>query len=69
MGKDLMGKITDFSLGATVFFILVATIVLTQFNTAYNFVVTGLSSSTLQGLLLLILVLLMVGIGRNFIKK
>jgi hypothetical protein len=64
----MFDKIIDIALGATIFFVLVATIVLPMFNTAYNATVTGLSSTTLQGLLLVCLVLAIIGVARHFVK-
>jgi type II secretory pathway component PulF len=57
------------AIGLTVFFLLLATIVLPQFNTAYNTAVTGLSTATLQGMLLLVLVLALVGVGIMYICR
>jgi membrane protein implicated in regulation of membrane protease activity len=67
--SDIMDKVIDIALGATVLFLLFSTIVLTHFNAVYNTVVTGLSATTLQGLFLLVVVLALIGIGRRFIKK
>jgi hypothetical protein len=65
----MLDKIVSIAIGATVFFLLVATIVLPQFNTSYNYTVTGLSASTLQGLLLLVLVMALIGVATRFIKS
>lgn len=49
------------ALSLALLFILLPTIVLTNFNTAYNYTVTGLSSTTLQGILLIVLVVALIG--------
>ena len=56
-------SIVNVALGITVFFLLMSTIVLTHFNTVYNFSVTGLAAATTQGLFLLVLVLAIIGVG------
>lgn len=67
--SKLLNLVVIGSIAATVFFLLAATIILPQFNTAYNFSVTGLSVATTQGLLLLVLVLLLVGVGIQFMPR
>ena len=52
-----MDKAIDIPLSLTVFFILLVGIVLVNFNTAYNYTVTGLSSSTSQGIVLIVFVI------------
>lgn len=52
-----MDKAIDIPLALTVFFLLLTGIVLVNFNTAYNYVVTGLSTSTSQGVILIIFVI------------
>lgn len=57
------------SIGLTVLFLLMSTIVLTHFNTTYNYAITGLSASTTQGLFLLVLVLALIGFAVRYMPK
>ena len=58
-------NIVNVALGMTVFFLLMSTIVLSHFNTVYNFSITGLGAATTQGLFLLVLVLAIIGVGMS----
>ena len=58
-------SIVNVALGITVFFLLMSTIVLTHFNTVYNYSITGLAAATTQGLFLLVLVLAIIGVGMS----
>jgi len=69
MAKDLLNKIIMGSIGLTVMFLLMSTIVLTHFNTTYNYSVTGLSAATTQGLFLLVLVLALIGFGIEYLPS
>lgn len=64
---NLLNKIIMGSIGLTVMFLLMSTIVLTHFNTTYNYVITGLSAATTQGLFLLVLVLALIGFGIEYL--
>lgn len=57
------------AIGLVVMYLLLSTIVLPNFNTSYNYTVTGLSSSITQGLLLLTLVLALVGFAMRYLPK
>lgn len=57
------------SIGLTVLFLLMSTIVLDHFNTTYNYTVTGLAASTTQGLFLLVLVLALIGFSIEYLPK
>lgn len=57
------------SIALTVMFLLMSTIVLTHFNTTYNYTVTGLAAATTQGLFLLVLVLALIGFAIEFLPK
>ena len=49
-------------------FLLSATILMPFFNTVYNYTVTGLSTSTTQGLFLFVLFIGLIAIILGFIK-
>lgn len=66
---SIINKIVYGSIGLTVMFLLMSTIVLPQFNTSYNYPVTGLSSATSQGLFLLVLVLALVGFSIQYLPS
>lgn len=57
------------AIGLVVMYLLLATIVLPNFNTTYNYTVTGLSTATLQGLLLLTLVMALIGFAIRYIPR
>jgi len=65
----ILDIVVGVSIGLTVFFLLAANIILPFFNTAYNVSVAGLSSSTTQGLLLLVFVLGLIGVGVKMMPK
>jgi hypothetical protein len=67
MGRA-MDKAIDIPLALTVTFLLLSGIVLANFNTAYNYVVTGLSSATTQGIMLILLVIALFGLVDHFRK-
>ena len=66
---NIINKIVYGSIGLTVLMLLLSTVVLDHFNEAYNTGVTGLSSSTTQGLILLVLVLALIGFAVGFLPK
>ena len=66
---SIVNTIVIGAIGLTVLFLLMSTIVLPQFNASYNTPVTGLSSATLQGLLLLVLVLALIGFGIRYMPS
>lgn len=71
--KNKKGSLVDtaigIGLGLTVLFLLGSTIILPRFNEAYNTSVTGLSASTTQGLLLIVLAIGLIGVAQRFYKK
>lgn len=69
VSTGIINKVVYGAIGLTVLFLLFSTIVLPQFNTTYNYTVTGLSSTTSQGLFLLVLVLALVGFGVAYIPR
>lgn len=66
---SLVNKIIMGSIGLTVLFLLMSTIVLDHFNTTYNYTVTGLSATTTQGIFLLVLVLALIGFAIEYLPK
>ena len=66
---SIISKVVYGSIGLTVLFLLMSTIVLPHFNTTYGYVVTGLSAATTQGLFLLVLVLALVGFGISYMPR
>jgi len=66
---NIVNMVVIGSIGLTVLFLLLSTIVLPQFNTTYNYSVTGLSASTTQGLFLLVFVLALVGFGIAYLPR
>ena len=67
--KGIINKVVYGAIGLTVLMLLMSTIVLSEFNTTYNYTVTGLSASTTQGLFLLVLVLALVGFAISYMPK
>lgn len=65
--SEIINKIVFGAVALTVCFLLLNVVVLPHFNDAYNTSVTGLSSSTTQGLILLSLVLALIGMSINFL--
>lgn len=65
----ILDTVVGISIGLTVFFLLAANIILPFFNTAYTATVTGLSATTTQGLLLLVLVLGLIGVGLKMMPR
>ncbi len=61
--------VTDKALGAALAFILIAVVVMPFFNTAYNTSITGLSSATSQGLLLVVFLIYLVSHAKDFIGR
>jgi len=68
VGKSIINTIVYGAIGLTVLFLLMSTIVLSHFNTTYNYTITGLSAATTQGLFLLVLVLALIGFAVQYIK-
>ena len=69
IGSGIINTVVLGSIALTVMYILMSTIVLPKFNDSYNTTVTGLSSSTTQGLLLLTLILALVGFGIAYLPR
>ena len=69
VGSGIINMVVYGAIGLTVLFLLMSTIVLPQFNTTYGYVITGLSTSTTQGLFLLVLVLALVGFAITYLPK
>jgi len=69
IGRGIINTVVLGSIGLTVLYILMSTIVLDKFNESYNTSVTGLSASTTQGLLLLTLILALVGFGITYLPR
>jgi len=69
--KDIMNKVVGISIGLTVLFILLNSIVMTNYNTVGggNWLGTGMTATTFQGLLLLVFVLAIIGVALAFFKK
>ncbi len=57
------------SIALVVLFLLMATIVLPNFNTTYNYTVTGLSPAITQGLFLLVLTLALIGFAIPYLPR
>jgi predicted transporter len=57
------------AIGLVVMYLLLTTIVLPNFNSSYNYTVTGLSATVTQGLLLLTLVLALIGFAVRYLPK
>jgi len=57
------------AIGLATLFLLLPTIVLPNFNTSYNYPITGMSASVTQGILLLVFFLAMIGFAVKFIPK
>lgn len=64
-----INKVVGIALGLTVFYLLASTIILPRFNESYNTGVTGLATSTIQGLNLLPLVIGMLGVAIYFLPR
>jgi predicted transporter len=57
------------AIGLVVMYLLLATIVFPNFNTSYNYTITGLAPSISQGLLLLTLVLALIGFAVRYLPR
>ncbi len=68
-GAGIINQIIYGSIGLTVLFLMFSTIVMSHFNTTYNYTVTGLSAATTQGLFLLVLVLALIGFAVRYIPS
>lgn len=66
---SIVSKVIYGAIGLMVLFLLMSTLVMSHFNTTYNYTVTGLSSTTSQGLFLLVFVLALLGFGLEFMPK
>jgi hypothetical protein len=66
--EGIINTVVYGSVSLVVLFLLMNTVVLSHFNTTYNTTVDNLSSSTLQGLFLLMLVLALIGMALGYIK-
>jgi len=66
-----MEKVVAVSIGLTVFFLLLSSIIMPNYNTTggQNVAGTGMSTTTYQGILLLVFILGVVGIALTFMKK
>jgi hypothetical protein len=67
--EDITSVVVVISMGMTVFYLLLSTVVLPHFNTTYNYTVTGLASATIQGLFLLTFVLGCIGVAIAFFRS
>ena len=69
--KNILNTVVGIAIGLTVLFVLLNSIVMTNYNTvgANNWLGTGMTAATFQGLLLLIFVLAMIGVAMAFFKK
>lgn len=67
--SGIINQIIYGAIGLTVLFLLASTIILPNFNTTYNYPVTGLSSTTLQGMFLLVLVLALIGFSVRYLPS
>ena len=69
--SEVMNKVVGISLGLTVLFILLNSIVMTNYQSVggLNIAGTGLSASTFQGILLLVFVLAIVGVAMAFFRE
>jgi len=65
----ILAVVIGIAIGMTVFYLLLSTIVLSHFNTSYNYTVTGLSTATTQGLFLLTFVLGCIAVALTFFKR
>ena len=66
---SIITKVVYGAIGLTVLFLLMSTIVLSHFNTTYNYTVSNLSSTTTQGIFLLVLVLALIGFAVDYLPK
>lgn len=66
---DIMEKIIGLALGLGVLFLMTTNVILPFFNGSYNYTVTGLTASTLQGILLIILLVGLVGAVVTIYKR
>jgi hypothetical protein len=64
-------KVVYVAIGLTVFFLLLSSIVMPNYNTtgSQNVAGTGMSSTTYTGLLLLVFVLAIIGIAMDWMPK
>lgn len=69
--KNIMTTIVSISIGLTVLFILLNSVVMSNYNTVGggNWLGTGMTATTFQGLLLLVFVLAIIGIAMSFFGK
>lgn len=64
-----MEKIIGGSLALGVLFLMTTNVILPFFNSTYNYVVTGLSTTVLQGILLILLLVGLIGMIVSFYKS
>lgn len=65
----IIDKVIYGSIGLAVLFLMLSTIVLPYFNTTYNYVVTGLSSTFYQGIMILLFFLAILGFAMAYIPR
>jgi cytochrome b561 len=71
MPDGIMNKVVGIGIGLTVLFLLLASVIMPNYNIAgsTNISGTGLTATTYTGLLLLVFVLAIVGIALTFLRK
>ena len=69
--KNILNVVVGIAIGLTVFFLLLNSIIMPNYNTTGSTTVTGtgMSTATYQGLLLLVFVLAIIGIALSFFKS
>jgi hypothetical protein len=65
----LLNKVLGIIIVGSAFFLLAPTILIPFFNASYSATVTGLSSTTLQGLMLFVFFILIIAVILGFIKS
>lgn len=68
--KNILNIVVGIAIGLTVFFLLLNSIIMPNYNSTGSTVVTGtgMSTATYQGLLLLVFVLAIIGVALSFFK-
>lgn len=65
----LLTKVLGIIIVGSAFFLLAPTILIPFFNQSYSATVTGLSSTTLQGLMLFVFFILVIAVILGFVKS
>jgi hypothetical protein len=66
---NVINSVNYGSIGLATFFLLMAYVVIPNFNLSYNTSVTGIASGFITGMLALVFFLAVIGIGIRFIPK